>query len=308
MFPFAHTFSIIARDPDTGEFGAAVQSHWFSTGSLVLWVEAGVGAVATQSMVEVSYGPLGLNLMRAGISAPDAMAGLLAADSQRQVRQVAMIDAMGRVNAHTGDRCIAAAGHIVGEQFSVQANMMLKDTVWGAMAEAFRGASGALAERLLAALDAAQSEGGDIRGMQSAALKIAAGTLSGAPWQGLLVDVRVEDHPQPLAELRRLVGIQSAYQLMNEGDAHLSAGNIEAALSAYRAAAQLAPSILELPFWHAVTLADLGRSAEALPIFAQIFATEPNWAELLVRLPPVGLLRDDPQMLAEILAVLPGTK
>jgi uncharacterized Ntn-hydrolase superfamily protein len=259
-------------------------------------------------MVEVSYGPLGLNLMRAGISAPDAMAGLLAADSQRQVRQVAMIDAMGRVNAHTGDRCIAAAGHIVGEQFSVQANMMLKDTVWGAMAEAFRGASGALAERLLAALDAAQSEGGDIRGMQSAALKIAAGTLSGAPWQGLLVDVRVEDHPQPLAELRRLVGIQSAYQLMNEGDAHLSAGNTEAALSAYRAAAQLAPSILELPFWHAVTLADLGQSAEALPIFAQIFVTEPNWAELLVRLPPVGLLRDDPQMLAEILAVLPGTK
>ena len=308
MFPFAHTFSIIARDPDTGEFGAAVQSHWFSTGSLVLWVEAGVGAVATQSMVEVSYGPLGLNLMRAGISAPDAMAGLLAADSQRQVRQVAMIDAMGRVNAHTGDRCIAAAGHIVGEQFSVQANMMLKDTVWGAMAEAFRGASGALAERLLAALDAAQAEGGDIRGIQSAALKIAAGTLSGAPWQGLLVDVRVEDHPQPLAELRRLVGIQSAYQLMNEGDAHLSAGNIEAALSAYRAAAQLAPSILELPFWHAVTLADLGRTAEALPIFAHIFATEPNWAELLVRLPPVGLLRDDPQMLAEILAVLPGTK
>jgi uncharacterized Ntn-hydrolase superfamily protein len=308
MFPFAHTFSIIARDPDTGEFGAAVQSHWFSTGSLVLWVEAGVGAVATQSMVEVSYGPLGLNLMRAGISAPDAMAGLLAADSQRQVRQVAMIDAMGRVNAHTGDRCIAAAGHIVGEQFSVQANMMLKDTVWGAMAEAFRGASGALAERLLAALDAAQSEGGDIRGMQSAALKIAAGTLSGAPWQGLLVDVRVEDHPQPLAELRRLVGIQSAYQLMNEGDAHLSAGNTEAALSAYRAAAQLAPSILELPFWHAVTLADLGRTAEALPIFTQVFATEPNWAELLVRLPPVGLLRDDPQMLAEILAVLPGTK
>jgi len=307
MFPFAHTFSIIARDPETGEFGAAVQSHWFSTGSLVLWVEAGVGAVATQSMVEVSYGPLGLNLMRTGISAPDALAGLLAADPQRQVRQVAMVDAQGRINAHTGDRCIAAAGHVVGEGFSTQANMMLKNTVGGAMAEAYRGASGSLATRLLATLDAAQSKGGDIRGMQSAALKIATGTLSGAPWQGLLVDVRVEDHPQPLAELRRLVGIQNAYQLMNEGDARLSAGNTEAALTAYREAARLAPSILELPFWHAVTLADLGRTAESLPIFAQVFAAEPVWAELLVRLPPVGLLRDDPQMLAEILAVLPGT-
>ena len=300
-----------SRDPQTGDLGAAVQSHWFSTGSLVIWVEAGVGAVATQSMVDTSYGPLGLDLMRAGKAAPQVLAGLLATDAQREVRQVAMVDAQGRVDAHTGSRCIPAAGHKVGDGFLVQANMMLKDTVWGAMAEDYRGAAGALPDRLLAALDAAQSEGGDIRGMQSAAIKVAGGQRIGAPWQGMLMDLRVEDHAQPLVELRRLVGLQHAYDLMNDGDASLSRGETETALEKYRAAAALAPQIMELPFWHAVTLADLNRTEEALPIFTQVFSAEPFWAELLVRLPPVGLLRDDPEMISQILSCVPqktGTK
>ena len=302
-FPLAHTFSIVARDPNSGQMGVAVQSHWFSVGSMVTWGEAGVGVVATQSMVEPSYGPLGLELMRAGISAPDALRALLAADEGRDVRQVAMVDAQGRVAAHTGARCIPAAGHETGEGFSAQANMMAHPTVWPAMAAAYRAASGDLADRLLAALQAAQDAGGDIRGQQSAAILIVKPHSSGRPWVDRVVELRVEDHPQPVAELRRLVTLHQAYEHMNAGDAHLSAGRIAEALDDYRAAAGLAPHIAELPFWHAVTLADLGRVEEALPIFHQVFAENRDWAELLRRLPGVGLLRDDPEMLQKILAV-----
>src|ERR1044071_1764313 len=165
-----HTFSIVARDPSTGELGVAVQSHWFSVGPIVPWAEAGVGAVATQSFVDPSYGKNGLELMRAGKSAPDTLKELLAKDEGREVRQVAMIDAQGRVDAWTGKNYIQAAGHIVGKNFSVQANLMLNDKVWPAMARAFENTKGDLADRMLAALDAAQAAGGDIRGKQSAAI------------------------------------------------------------------------------------------------------------------------------------------
>ena len=165
-----HTFSIVARDPQTGDLGVAVQSHWFSVGTLVPWAEAGVGAVATQSFVDPVYGRIGLEMMRAGKGAPEALKGLLAGDEGRDVRQVAMIDARGRVDAWTGKGNIQAAGHIVGKGFSVQANLMLNDQVWPAMAKAFESARGDLADRMLAALDAAQAAGGDIRGRQSAAM------------------------------------------------------------------------------------------------------------------------------------------
>ena len=174
-FPFAHTFSIVARDPLTGQMGVAVQSHWFSTGSLVTWAEAGVGVVATQSMVEVSYGPKGLDGMRSDKSPQAVLSELLAKDDGRELRQVAMVNASGQVAAHTGARCIAEAGHETGEQFSVQANMMLKNTVWHAMAVAFASTSGELSERLMAALVAAQGEGGDIRGKHSAAMLVVKG-------------------------------------------------------------------------------------------------------------------------------------
>ncbi|HHS98577.1 MAG TPA: DUF1028 domain-containing protein [Chloroflexi bacterium] len=300
----AHTFSIVARDPETGELGVAVQSHWFSVGSVVPWAEAGVGAVATQSLVEVSYGPLGLALMRAGKSAGEALTALLAADEGRDLRQVAMVDAQGRVAVHTGPRCIAEAGHAVGPGFSVQANMMITSDVWPAMADAYESAEGDLAERLLAALEAGQAAGGDIRGQQSAAILVVKGTSTGRPWADTVMDLRVEDHPEPIRELRRLVQIHRAYQHMNRGDERLGEGKVEEALEEYRAAAALAPHIEELPFWQAVTLADLGRLEEALPLFGRVFAVNPAWADLVRRLPASGLLRDDPEMMRRILETL----
>jgi len=301
-FPLVHTFSIVARDPQTGWMGVAVQSHWFSVGSIVAWGEAGVGVVATQSMVEVSYGPRGLALMRAGLSAPVALQALLQMDDGREVRQVTMVDAQGRVAVHTGGRCIEAAGHYQGDGFSVQANMMKNAQVWPAMAKAYQETSGDLAERLLVALEAAQEVGGDIRGQQSACILIVKGERTTQPWEGVVMDLRVEDHPQPIEELRRLVTLHRAYQQMNAGDAHLAEGQVEAALEAYRQAAAMVPEIDELPFWHAVTLAELGRLDEALPIFKQVFAHNPDWAELLTRLPAAGLLRQDEAMIKAILA------
>src|SRR5437899_3340195 len=193
QFRPVHTFSIVARDSVTGELGVAVQSHWFSVGPLVPWAEAGVGAVATQSFVDPAYGPLGLELMRTGKTARQSLEGILASDPGREVRQVAMVDARGGVAAHTGKKCIPAAGHIEGEQFTVEANLMLNDKVWPAMAKAYRETKGDLAERMLAALDAAQTAGGDIRGRQSAAILIVSGKPTGKPWDDRIMDLRVED-------------------------------------------------------------------------------------------------------------------
>jgi uncharacterized Ntn-hydrolase superfamily protein len=303
-FPFAHTFSIVAHDQATGALGVAVQSHWFSTGSLVTWAEAGVGAIATQSMVEVSYGPLGLESMRAGKSATETLKKLLAADEGRDLRQVAMVDNQGRVATHTGKSCIAMAGHITGEGFSTQANMMLNDTVWPAMAEAYRVSTGPLEDRLLQALDAAQSAGGDIRGQQSAAILVVEGKSTGKAWEGIRVDLRVEDNSTPIDELKRLVNIQKAYRLMNTGDDLLGKKQVAEALDAYHRAAAMLPGQIELPFWQAVTLADLGRLDEALPIFKEIFLTDPNWAELLRRLPAAGLIKDDSEMIKKIMGLV----
>lgn len=300
-----NTYSIVARDPKTGEIGVAVQSHWFSVGALVPWAEAGVGAVATQSFVDPSYGPLGLALMKAGKSAPEALRGLLAADSAPEVRQVAMVDAQGRVAAHTGKRNIAAAGHLVGNGFSVQANMMRNERVWPAMEKAFRETKGDLAERLLAALEAAEKAGGDIRGKQSAAIKIVRGTSTGRPWADTVIDLRVEDSPRPLEELRRLVTLQRAYNLMNEGDLAMEKKDAEGALKAYSAAEKIAPDNLEMTFWHAVGLANLGRVDASLPLFRKVFRKDESWAELLLRLPPAGLLVDDRKTIQKILAERP---
>ncbi|HMD87749.1 MAG TPA: DUF1028 domain-containing protein [Anaerolineaceae bacterium] len=300
--PLLHTFSIVARDPQTGELGVAVQSHWFSVGSVVAWAEAGVGAIATQAMSEISYGPLGLDLMRAGKTSKQALAALLAADEGRQLRQVAMVDAGGRVAVHSGARCIAKAGHIAGDGFSVQANMMLNATVWPAMAKTYRNSTGDLAERMLATLQAGQDAGGDIRGRQSACIFIIKAVSSGRPWKDTVMNLRVEDHPEPIQELRRLVKTQQAYQLMNLGDEHLGNGLVSEALQAYQGAAELVPEIDELLFWQAVTLAELDHLDEALPIFQQVFAANSNWALLVQRLPAAGLLRDDPQLMKKILS------
>jgi uncharacterized Ntn-hydrolase superfamily protein len=300
-----HTFSIVARDPKTGDMGVAVQSHWFSVGSIVSWAEAGVGAVATQSFVDPGYGLKGLGLMRDGVSAPDALARLVKADPQPDGRQVAMIDTAGRVQAYTGKAAVAAAGHIVGEQFSVQANMMASEKVWPAMAEAYRRSTGDLADRMLAALDAAQAAGGDARGKQSAALVVVKAKGTGRPWVGAdkLFELRIEDHPQPLVELRRLLRLQRAYGHANRGDELMTEKKVDEALVEYAAASTLAPEIVELPFWHAVTLASIGREAEAAPIFKAVFAKEPLWLEMLARLPAAGLFPNDPALLGRIRAL-----
>lgn len=298
-----HTFSIVARDPATGELGVAVQSHWFSVGSIVTWAEAGVGAVATQSFVDPSYGPLGLSLMRTGRSAPDALKALLAGDEGRDVRQVAMIDAQGRVDAWTGKSDIQAAGHHVGKNYSVQANLMLNDKIWPAMANAFENTKGDLADRMMAALDAAQAAGGDIRGRQSAAIIVVTGKPTGLPWKDRIFDLRVDDSPEPLRELRRLITLQRAYNHMNAGDLAVEKKDNEGALREYGAAEKLVPDNAEMIYWHAVALVNMGRVDESLPLFKRVFALDRNWIELTPRLPKSGLLPDDPKIIERIVSV-----
>jgi uncharacterized Ntn-hydrolase superfamily protein len=298
-----HTFSIVARDPVTGDLGVAVQSHWFSVGPIVPWAEAGVGAVATQSFVDPAYGKLGLDLMRAGRSAPDALRALLAGDEGREVRQVAMIDASGRVDAWTGKNDIQAAGHHVGKDYSVQANLMLNDKVWPAMAKAYEASQGDLAERMVAALDAAQAVGGDIRGRQSAALIVVTAKSTGQSWKDRIFDLRVDDSPQPLQELRRLVTLQRAYNHMNAGDLAVEKKDNEGALREYGAAEKLVPDNAEMIYWHAVALVNMGRVDESLPLFKRVFAMDRNWIELTPRLPKAGLLPNDPKLIERIVAV-----
>ncbi|MEZ4699748.1 MAG: DUF1028 domain-containing protein [Rhodothermales bacterium] len=301
------TYSIVARDSATGQLGVAVQSHWFSVGPIVAWAEAGVGAVATQSFIDPSYGPLGLAMMRAGRSAPDALAGLLRADADREVRQVAMIDAAGRVQAHTGNRAIQAAGQHVGKQYSVQANLMENPTVWDAMARAYETAEGDLAERLLKALEAAEGEGGDIRGRQSAAILVVSGTPTGRSWEDRIFDLRVEDNPDPVAELRRLVRMQRAYLKLNEGDGWVTQGNFPKALEAYSDAMDILPDEAtngESPFWVGVTLLDAGDADQALPYLQRAYRQDPRWADLIPRLPAAGLLKADPATIERLVQAM----
>jgi len=288
-----HTFSIVARDKKTGEMGVAVQSHWFSVGADVPWAEAGVGVVATQSFVDPSYGPKGLELMRLGKSASETLKQLIAADSGEAVRQVAMVDSKGEAAVHTGKCCVDCAGHRTGDGYSVQANLMLNDKVPTAMANAFETALGDLAERMMMALEAAQEVGGDIRGKQSAAMIMVKAQSSGKPWADRTVDLRVEDHPEPLKELRRLISVARAYGHMNAGDAVMEKNDVETALKEYGEAMKLAGDNVEIAFWSALTLALKGKVDQALPIFKKVFLEDTNWVEVLKRLPKAGVIPDD---------------
>jgi uncharacterized Ntn-hydrolase superfamily protein len=297
------TYSIVARDAATGQMGVAVQSHWFSVGARVPWAEAGVGAVATQSFTEPAYGPLGLALMKTGRTAPEALAALVAGDSGRDVRQVGMVDAKGNVATHTGKMDIPEAGGQTGNGYAVQANLMERASVWPAMARAYEASAGDLAERMLAALEAAEAEGGDIRGRQSAALLIVKAAPSGRPWDDKVFDLRVEDHPQPLVELRRLVTLQRAYNHMEAGDVCVTNKDWPCAEKEYGAAERLVPGHAEMAFWHAVALATNGRLEPARPLFAKAFAADARWRELVRRLPKVGQLPEDPKLIEAILAI-----
>ena len=295
------TYSIVALDETTGELGVAVQSHWFSVGFLVPWAKAGVGAVATQSFVKVDYGPDGLQLMESGITAVDALKTLTSKDDGEAVRQVGMIDIKGNVAAHTGSRCIKYAGHIVGENYSVQANMMANGTVPKAMAVAFEKTKGDLADRMMAALEAAEAEGGDIRGKQSAAMVIVSGEPSGVDWKDTKLSLRIEDHPTPLIELKRLIRVHRAYQHANMGDHYMETEEIDKALIEYSKAAEYYPENAELPYWSAVALANGGRIEEALPVFQSVFEQNPDLKTMTPRLVKSGLLPDDESLIRKIM-------
>ena len=295
------TYSIVALDETTGELGVAVQSHWFSVGFLVPWAKAGVGAVATQSFVKVDYGPDGLQLMESGITAVDALKTLTSKDEGEAVRQVGMIDIKGNVAAHTGSRCIKYAGHIVGENYSVQANMMANGTVPKAMAVAFEKTKGDLADRMMAALEAAEAEGGDIRGKQSAAMVIVSGEPSGVDWKDTKLSLRIEDHPTPLIELKRLIRVHRAYQHANMGDHYMETEEIDKALIEYSKAAEYYPENAELPYWSAVALANGGRVEEALPVFQSVFERNPDLKTMTPRLVKSGLLPDDKSLIRKIM-------
>ena len=295
------TYSIVAMDEATGELGVAVQSHWFSVGSLVPWAKAGVGAVATQSFVKVDYGPDGLRLMESGMTATKALEILISQDDGEAVRQIGMIDFNGNVTAHTGNRCIEHAGHIIGKNYSVQANIMAKSTVPKAMAKAFDNSKGDLADRMMTALEAAQAEGGDIRGKQSAAMLIVSGDPTGVVWKDTKLSLRIEDHSTPLIELKRLIRIHRAYQHANMGDHYMETEEIEKALLEYKKAEQYYPENAELPYWSAITLVNANRLDDALPIFKSVFQRNPNLKEMTPRLIKSGLLKDDKEILRKIM-------
>jgi uncharacterized Ntn-hydrolase superfamily protein len=276
------TYSIVARDPETGRFGIAVQSHYLGVGPVVPWLEAGVGGVATQARVNTSFGPIGLELLRSGRSAAEVVAALLASDEHAQHRQVGVVDAGGGSAAHTGELAIPAAGHVVGDGFTVQGNLLERESCWPAMAAAYEAAlreGQPFVERLLRALEAAEVEGGDVRGRQSAAIQVVDGALHPAAWRGRIMDLRIEDHADPVPELRRIVTLQLAYDLADD-DGDAARAGMDAA-ERYARARELSPGAYELVFWKGVELAVAGDVEAARRELAIAFAADGRWRTTL---------------------------
>ncbi|MBC8397330.1 MAG: DUF1028 domain-containing protein [Flavobacteriales bacterium] len=288
---FAHTYSIVAKDANTGEMAVGVQSHWFSVGTLVSWGKSGVGVVATQSFVNPSYGPNGIELMENGVSAEEALKNLTDKDEGRDFRQAAMLDVNGSVNAFTGEKCIESAGHFVGDNFSVQANMMLNNEVIPAMKKAFEDNSNLpLAERIIKVFEAAESVGGDIRGKQSAALIVVGAQKTSNVWEDKKIDLRVDDSSNPIKEIKRLLKVHRAYDHMNKGDLAIEENDMDKALSEYGKAQVLFPENHEMSFWKAIALLNNGKKEAARPILKKVFKENPNWKKLIYRLPKSGLI------------------
>lgn len=300
--PLAHTYSIVARDESTGEMAVAVQSHWFSVGTVVPWGEAGVGVVATQSFANKSFGIRGLNMLKEGKSPQEALDALLKDDKGRDFRQVAILDKNGNVATHTGKKCIVYAGHSNGKNFSVQANMMLNNQVVPAMEKAWNAYKNLpLAERMVEVLRAAENAGGDIRGKQSAALLVMAPKATNEPWNDKLIDLRVDDAENPIADLDRLLKVFRAYEHMNRGDLYVEQNQMNKAMTQYNAAMKMFPNNLEMQFWTAITLANDGQIERAADILKDIYIKDNNWKELTRRLPKVGLLNVSETELLQLL-------
>ncbi|WP_019037023.1 DUF1028 domain-containing protein [Psychroflexus tropicus] len=299
---FAHTFSIIAKDPKTGDMAVGVQSHWFSVGTSVPWGESGVGVVATQSFVNQAYGYEGLKLMKKGLSAEETLKQLKSQDSGAAYRQVAMLSHDGSIAAFTGDKCVEAALHLIERDYSIQANMMENKNVVYAMRKAYEENEHLdLAERVVAAMKAAQESGGDIRGKQSAALIVVGDETPEHPWEDKKIDLRIEDHNTPVEELSRLLNSHRAYKLMEKGDIAMENKNAEAALEAYNAAEQLLPDNNEIKFWKAVALVNSDQVKLSVPIFERLFRNDQRWQRLLKRLPDSELITLDKSSLDYLL-------
>jgi uncharacterized Ntn-hydrolase superfamily protein len=294
------TYSIVARDPGTGELGVAVQSCYFGVGAAVPWGEAGVGVVATQSFANLDFGPEGLAMMRDGITPEDALRRLLEADPRNETRQVALLDSSGRVATHTGAACISAAGHLAGDGVSAQANMMVDDTVWPAMVAAYQSARGDLAARLVGALEAAEVNGGDIRGRQSAALLIVSGARAQKPWHGRMFDLRVDDHPDPVAEISRLLRLKRAQLAQRRFQEAAAAGKNEEAVAALRQALELAPEVDETQLSAAYLYSLQGRHHEARTLLQQVFDRKPLLAEWMDRMITATIIPSHPLLLEMI--------
>jgi len=293
------TYSIVALDPHSGELGVAVQTRWLAVGALVPWLRPGVGAIATQSFVDTRYGFSGIELLAAGRSPEDALAELLAADPDPGVRQVGMVDASGRVAAHTGADCVVAAGHATGDGVSVQANMMERPSVWPAMLAAFHGASGDLADRLVAALRAAEAEGGDVRGRQSAALVVVPGRPEAHPWD-IRYDIRVDDARAPLDELERLLALNRAYEALDRGFEALAVGEASAALTFFEEAAELAPDDDQVRLWQSLAVFDSGDEERGRRLYRSALADEPRAGEHLRRFLAAGQLPGRERLVARL--------
>lgn len=288
---FAHTFSIIAQDPVTGDMAVGVQSHWFSVGTAVPWGKSGVGVVATQSFVNERYGHEGLELMQKGLNAKEAMEKLKKEDVGVHYRQVAMLSRNGTISAFTGEKCVEAALHLIGDHYSIQANMMEDENVVYAMRQAFEENDDLdLAERIVVAMKAAQSSGGDIRGKQSSALIVVGKDPAEHPWLDKKIDLRVDDHKTPVEELSRLLNSHRAYEFMASGDVAMENKDAEAALKAYNFAEKLLPNNEEIKFWKAVALVNSNQVKMSIPIFERLFINDKRWQRLLKRLPESDLI------------------
>ncbi len=281
------TYSIVARDPDSGEIGAAVATCWPGVGAVVPWVEPGVGGLATQSFTNVALGPQGLALLRDGLPAPDVLRELVSDDPGRDVRQVGLVDASGRSAAHSGARCVAEAGHVCESGLSIQGNMLERPDTWLLMLEAFRGASGDLADQLMAALHAAEVSGGDLRGSRSVALIVAPGSPHARPWDRRF-DLRVDASALPIDELARLLQVARAYEALDAAIEAAGLRHLATALAGTTVAHELAPDDAHVAFWHAMVLFASDRPDEARPLLEAALIQEPRLAEFGHRLAAAG--------------------
>lgn len=298
----AHTYSIVAVDEEAGEMGVAVQSHWFSVGTAVPWIESGVGAVATQSFTNPAFGPEGLAYLKEGLSPAQIIEKFKETDDGIELRQVAVINIKGEAASFTGSRCVKDAGNIAGKGYSVQANLMKNDRVWPSMAETFEKRKGPLAERMLLALEEAEVCGGDLRGRQSAVLVVYRLKSSGHPWEDRIMDLRVEDHPAPLEELRRLLSVFRAYEHMEAREKAVEMGDFKIAEEEYKIAQKACPDNLEMHYWYAAALVNSGEVSAALPKLRYLFKEDSNWRLVLERSFEAGLIKCSKEELEEILA------